>query len=131
MTVSRTGATGYVAGDIFATLYDAHPDYDYTLQVRNADKGALVAAKYPSVKLVYGNNNSSDMIASAAAAADIVIHAAESADNVPSATAIAAGLKAGYSESNRGTWIHISGAGELCWREGGALGRATTLRRAV
>jgi nucleoside-diphosphate-sugar epimerase len=111
-----TGVTGYIGGDIFHTLYTAHPDFDYTLLVRNSDRGAAVAAKYPSAKLIYGDLSASDLISSAAAAADIVIHAAHS-DDVASANAIAAGLARGHNPQKPGFWIHVSGTGMLMYRD--------------
>lgn len=68
-----TGATGYIGGDALYALYAAHPEYDYTASVRNSDKGAAVAARYPSVRLVYGDNDSSALLEEEASKADIVI----------------------------------------------------------
>jgi hypothetical protein len=54
-------------------LHSAHPDYDYTLFVRNEERSKPVAAKYPSAKFVYGSLDDSEVIEKAAADADIVI----------------------------------------------------------
>lgn len=50
----------------------AHPEYEWTCLVRNSDKGALVAKQYPKVRLVYGDLDSSEIIAEEAEKADIV-----------------------------------------------------------
>lgn len=50
----------------------AHPEYEITALVRNSDKGAKVAAKFPSVKLVYGDLDSVDVLERESRAADIV-----------------------------------------------------------
>ncbi|KAL1879954.1 hypothetical protein VTK73DRAFT_6534 [Phialemonium thermophilum] len=110
-----TGVTGYIGGDAFYALQKAHPDFDYTLLVRNEARGKLVKEKYPNVRLVYGTLDDAHVISKAAAAADIVVHTAESADNVPSAKAIAKGLAEGHSADKPGYWIHICGTGILQW----------------
>jgi hypothetical protein len=40
---------------------------------------------------------------------------ADSADNIPSAKAIAKGLAAGHSADKPGYWIHLCGTGILQW----------------
>lgn len=116
LTPRSTGVTGYIGGDIFHTLHALHPDWSYTLLVRNPTKGALVAAAYPSVTLIYGDLSATELISRAASEADIVIHAANS-DDVSSATAIAAGLAAGHTPEHPGFWIHVSGTGMLMWND--------------
>jgi hypothetical protein len=54
-------------------LEKAHPDYEYTAMVRNSDKGALVAAAYPRIRLVYGTNDDTALLEEESARADIVI----------------------------------------------------------
>jgi nucleoside-diphosphate-sugar epimerase len=108
--------TGYIGGDIFYTLYNAHPDWDYTLLVRNSDRGAPVAAKYPTAKLIYGDLSASDVISAAAAEADVVVHAAHS-DHRESATAIAEGLARGHTADKPGYLIFVSGTGMLMYHD--------------
>lgn len=108
--------TGYIGGDIFHTLYTAHPDWDYTLLVRNQDRGVPVAAKYPSSKLVYGDLSATEVISAAAAEADVVVHAAHS-DHRESATAIAEGLARGHTADKPGYLIFVSGTGMLMYHD--------------
>ncbi|KAH6900010.1 hypothetical protein B0T10DRAFT_13024 [Thelonectria olida] len=115
--VFLTGVTGFVGGSVFAQLHKAHPDYDYTLFVRNEERSKPVAAKYPNAKFVYGSLDDSEVIEKAAADADVVIHTADSADNASSAKAIARGIAAGHTPENPGYWIHLSGAGILIWHD--------------
>ncbi|KAI1103610.1 NAD(P)-binding protein [Jackrogersella minutella] len=110
-----TGATGYIGGDALYSLVKAHPEYEYTLLVRNEERGEPVAAAYPQARLVYGTLDDTAVIEKEAAAADIVVHTAESADDVPSATAIAKGLAAGHTAEKPGYWIHLCGTGILTW----------------
>ncbi|KAK8043615.1 hypothetical protein PG993_006045 [Apiospora rasikravindrae] len=104
---------GYIGGDAFHALYETHPDYDYTLLVRNEDRGKPVAERYPKVRLVYGDLDSADVIEKEAAAADVVVHTANSADSMPSALAIGKGLVAGHSAEKPGYYIHLCGTGIL------------------
>ncbi|KAI0967521.1 nucleoside-diphosphate-sugar epimerase [Xylaria arbuscula] len=110
-----TGATGYVGGDILYALYQSHPDFEYTLLVRSEEKAKLVSAQYPTAKFVYGDLESAEVLEKAAAAADIVVHTADSSDNVPAAQAIAKGIAEGHSKENPGYWIHLCGTGMLQW----------------
>ncbi|KAI0882238.1 NAD(P)-binding protein [Annulohypoxylon maeteangense] len=110
-----TGATGFIGGDALYSLVKAHPDYEFTLLVRNEERGKPVAAAYPKARLVYGSLDDTNIIEKEAAAADIVIHTADSADNEPSATAIAKGLAAGHTAEKPGYWIHLCGTGILTW----------------
>ncbi|KAI2472616.1 NAD(P)-binding protein [Annulohypoxylon bovei var. microspora] len=110
-----TGATGYIGGDALYSLVKAHPDYEYTLLVRNEERGKPVAAAYPQARIVYGTLDDVDIIEKEAAAADIVVHTADSADNVPSATAITKGLAAGHTAEKPGYYIHLCGTGILTW----------------
>lgn len=88
---------------------------------RNSAKGAKIAAKYPSIRLVYGDLNSFELIVEQAQKADIVYHFAD-CDHEESAKAIARGL------ANAGKpvhWIHTSGTmilavetmDQKCWGE--------------
>ncbi|KAI1438708.1 nucleoside-diphosphate-sugar epimerase [Xylaria sp. CBS 124048] len=110
-----TGATGYIGGEALYSIHHAHPDFEFTLLVRNEQKANLISAQYPDAKFVYGNLDDSKIIEEAAAAADIVIHTADSSDNLPSARAIAKGLAEGHSDDKPGYWIHVSGTGMLEW----------------
>lgn len=54
-------------------LHEAHPDYEYTLLVRNEDRARPVKDKYPAAKIVYGSLADVAVIEKAAAEADVVI----------------------------------------------------------
>ncbi|KAL7620436.1 hypothetical protein AAE478_009431 [Parahypoxylon ruwenzoriense] len=110
-----TGATGYIGGEALYSLSKAHPEYEYTLLVRNEERGKPVAASYPNARLVYGTLDNAEVIEKEAAAADVVVHTAESADDQPSARAIAKGLAAGHTAKKPGYWIHLCGTGILTW----------------
>lgn len=106
-----TGTTGYIGGDALHAIAHAHPDYEITALVRNSEKGAKIASQYASIRLVYGDLDSTELITEEAAKADIVCHWAN-ADHEGAAAAIIAGL-AKKSEGEKGYYIHTSGTGIL------------------
>ncbi|KAK4116261.1 hypothetical protein N656DRAFT_794586 [Canariomyces notabilis] len=118
-----TGVTGYIGGDAFHALYEANPDFDYTLVVRNKEREELVRRKYPNtdIKIVYPGAASpamslADVLEEEARKADIVLHTAKSADDAVQAKAILRGLQAaGRSPEHPAYWIHVSGTGILQW----------------
>ncbi|TDZ40289.1 Uncharacterized protein C8035_v003640 [Colletotrichum spinosum] len=115
LKIFLTGVTGYVGGDAFYTLYEKHPEYDYSLLVRTEERAGVVRKAYPNVRIVIGSNSDSEILEEEAAAADVVIHTADSADDVPSAQAITKGLANGHSAEKPGYYIHLSGTGILIW----------------
>jgi N-acetyl-gamma-glutamylphosphate reductase len=68
-----TGATGYIGGDALHILTTNHPEWEITCLVRNSDKGAKVVKDYASVKLVYGDLDSVDLIEAESKKADLVL----------------------------------------------------------
>jgi N-acetyl-gamma-glutamylphosphate reductase len=105
LTLRSTGTTGYIGGDALYAIVKAHPDWDITCMARNSGKGAKIAAKYPSIRIVYGDLDSFDLLVEEAQKADIVYHFAD-CDHEQSAKAISRGL------ANAGKlvhWIHTSG----------------------
>nr|POE61062.1 uncharacterized protein c2a9.02 [Quercus suber] len=114
---SLTGITGYIAGDAFFALYQAHPEYEYAALVRSEDKAAVVRKAYPSVRIVLGGLDDAELLKKEAAASDIVLHAADASDNEGAAHAIAAGLAAGHSKERPGFWLHTGGTGILVYSD--------------
>jgi len=115
-----TGATGYIGGDTLYELYNKHPEYSYTALVRTAEKGKSVTDKFPKVRTVQGDNDSSDLLKEEASKADIVIHTADASDHEGAAKAIAEGLASGHSASKPGYWLHTGGTGILTYFDSSA-----------
>ncbi|OHW93262.1 nucleoside-diphosphate-sugar epimerase [Colletotrichum incanum] len=115
LKIFLTGVTGYIGGDAFYALYEKYPEYEYSLLVRNDERAAPVREAYPKVRIVIGTLHDADIIEKEAAAADVVVHTADSADDEPSAKSIAKGLAASHSPDQPGFWIHVSGTGILQW----------------
>lgn len=108
--VFLTGATGYIGGSILARFIDQFPDYNYRALTRSADK-ANKLNEFKNIEAVLGDNNSSEIIETEAKNADIVIHTANSADDLPSTRAIVSGIEKGKGKS--AIYIHVSGTGAL------------------
>ena len=54
-------------------LYHKHPEYDYSVLVRTAEKGGDVAKSFPGVRTIVGSLDDSDLLKREAANADVVI----------------------------------------------------------
>lgn len=65
--------SGYIGGAAFDAIYKAHPDYEYTLLVRNEQRAKPVKEKYPNAKFAYGTLDDASIVEKAAAEADIVV----------------------------------------------------------
>ncbi|OQE14913.1 hypothetical protein PENSTE_c032G02932 [Penicillium steckii] len=109
--VFLTGVTGYIGGDGLYAVANAHPDWEYSALVRNKEKAARLAEKYPQIRIVLGDLDSSDIIEEEVKNADIVFHFAD-CDHVAAAQAIAKGAQ--HHTAERPLWlIHTSGTGIL------------------
>ncbi|PSN70894.1 NAD(P)-binding protein [Corynespora cassiicola Philippines] len=108
-----TGATGYIGGDALYAIASTFPTLSITALVRNSDKGAKIAAQHPKIRLVYGDLDSTSVLSTEAANADIVLHCAD-ADHQPAAEALVAGLA---QRSQPGFLIHTSGTGVLSFAD--------------
>lgn len=67
-----TGVTGFVGGDVVAALGTAHPEYALSCLVRDREKGVQVAKAHPSVRLVYGDLDDTELMEEEASKVDIV-----------------------------------------------------------
>ncbi len=72
---NSTGATGYIGGDVFYAVSQAHPDWQISVLVRNKDKAAKLSGEYPSARVVLGDLDSSAVIEEETKNADIVFRA--------------------------------------------------------
>jgi nucleoside-diphosphate-sugar epimerase len=133
MIVIRTGATGYIGGDILHTFQESHPDWEYAALVRSKEKGKPVKDAYPKVRLVFGDLDKYEVLKDEAAKADIVIRkyiysvaklppnsyidTADASDHAGAAKAIAEGILSGHSPDKPGYWLHTSGTGILTFAD--------------
>lgn len=67
-----TGATGYIGGDGLYVIASAHPDWQLSALVRSKEKADSLSSKYPQVRVVLGDLDSSDIIEEEVKNADFV-----------------------------------------------------------
>lgn len=65
--------TGYIAGDTLYNLTEKHPEYEISALVRTREKADKVLASYPSIRIVLGDLDDSELLKKESANADIVI----------------------------------------------------------
>jgi nucleoside-diphosphate-sugar epimerase len=104
-----TGISGYIGGQLLEDISSKHPDYQITGLVRNEDQGQKITAKYPTVRTVYGDLDSNDILVEESKKADVVLQTANS-DHNPSVIALISVLSQG--EKN-GAFIQLSGAASI------------------
>lgn len=64
--------TGYIGGDGLYVIADAHPDWQLSALVRSKEKAAQLTNKYPTVRVIHGDLDSSAIIEEEVKNADIV-----------------------------------------------------------
>ncbi|KAH8690211.1 putative nucleoside-diphosphate-sugar epimerase [Talaromyces proteolyticus] len=115
--VFLTGVTGYIGGDALYALHKKHPEFSYTVLVRDDSKSDQIKTAFPGIRIIIGSLDDYELLKKEAASADIVLHTADSSDHVVAANAIAAGLAEGHNASNPGYWLHTSGTGILTFAD--------------
>ncbi|KAI0368804.1 NAD-P-binding protein [Pilatotrama ljubarskyi] len=115
VTTFITGATGYIGGAVLQRLLQ-HPhreNFEISALVRNVEKAKLLVREF-GVRTVVGSLQDSDKLKSLAENAHVVIHTADSSDNVDAIRAILGGLKARHEKTQDVPHlIHTSGTGEF------------------
>ena len=69
----RTGASGYIGGDVLHALKLAFPQFEYTALLRDSAKADQITKAYPDVRVVHGDLDATSLIEEEARRADIVI----------------------------------------------------------
>jgi nucleoside-diphosphate-sugar epimerase len=105
LTPYSTGGTGYIGGSVLHAIATTHPDYKITVLLRTIPPS--FATRYPNIKTVLGDFNSTTLLTTQASQADLVIHTGNS-DHEPSLQALVVGL---LLKSTPGYLIHLSGTG--------------------
>ncbi|KAL2167837.1 hypothetical protein VTG60DRAFT_704 [Thermothelomyces hinnuleus] len=111
--IFATGITGYLGGDAVYAILEAHPEYEISCLVRDKAKGALVSEAHPSLRIVYGTLDDSDLLEEEAANTDIVCNFAH-ATHEQSVQALARGL-ARRTRPGPGFLIHTMGSGTVIY----------------
>jgi hypothetical protein len=103
---------------VLHTIATAHLEYNITVLLRRTPEN--FKSTYPHIDVITGDYSSTDLIASAAENADIVVHNGDS-DHEPSLNAIITGL---LRRPTPGYLLHLSGTGIVSdWADEQYLGR--------
>ncbi|TVY81910.1 hypothetical protein LSUE1_G003720 [Lachnellula suecica] len=99
-----TGATGYIGGSVLGSVVQAFPDLQITALLRSLSEE--FTTRYPRVKIVIGDFDSSDVIAKASSEAGIVLQLGP--DHRGCAEAILSGLS---KRTEPSFFLHLTGTG--------------------
>lgn len=69
----RTGASGYVGGQLLHELTKTHPEYNIVTLVRDIHAAETISQAYPKVRTVVGDLDDSELVEQEAGKADIVL----------------------------------------------------------
>jgi nucleoside-diphosphate-sugar epimerase len=127
INILLTGATGYIGGSILTSLLQ-HPNssnFKITALVRGDESRVKKLASVGVTPLI-GSNDSYDIIEKAASESHVVIHTANSSDDLPAAKSIVAGLNKRTQTTGKPViYIHTSGTGVLTEDVRGKKGSTT------
>ncbi|CAF1519015.1 unnamed protein product [Didymodactylos carnosus] len=115
INILLTGATGYTGGAVLTGLlqHSNASNFNITALIRGDESRVKKLASLGVTPLI-GSNDSHEIIEKAASESHVVIHTANSADDLPSATAIVSGLnKRTKATGKPAIYIHTSGTGVL------------------
>lgn len=70
---SRTGATGYIGGQVLHDLVRTHPEYTIAALIRDGEVTKRVTAAFPAVRPVIASLDDSDVVEEEASKADVVL----------------------------------------------------------
>lgn len=110
-----TGATGYIGGSVLTGLlrHSNASHFHITALIRDGDD-RIEKLKAIGVTPLIGTNESFETIEKAASESHVVIHTANSADDLPSTQAIVSGLNKRTEVTKKpAIYIHTSGTGVL------------------
>jgi N-acetyl-gamma-glutamylphosphate reductase len=71
--IFMTGASGYVGSQLLHDMVAKHPDWHVTGLVRTEEQAKKINSKHPSVHMVIGDLDSSDIIIEQSKQANVVI----------------------------------------------------------
>lgn len=69
----RTGATGYIGGEILHVLQQTNPDYNIAALIRDQEKASKISAAFPNVRVVFADLDNVDIIEEESRKANVVI----------------------------------------------------------
>lgn len=69
----RTGASGYIGGQVLRELARSHPAYVVAALVRKVEDGKQIKEKFPKVRIVNGSLDDVDLIEEEASKASVIL----------------------------------------------------------
>lgn len=69
----RTGASGYVGGQVLRELSRSHPEYTIAALIRDGEVAKRITAIFPNVRAVVSSLDDSDIVEEEASKASIVL----------------------------------------------------------
>lgn len=69
----RTGATGYIGGQVLHELTRAHPDYSIAALVRNRETARGISDTFPTIRTVVGDLDDAELVEREASEANVVL----------------------------------------------------------
>lgn len=116
---------GFIGGTLLVRLRDARPDITLSALTRREEQAKELRSL--GVEPIMGSLHDAETIKKAVHEADIVIHTA-TADDVPSALAVAEGIKTRPNKDKKIVYIHTSGNDELAFSAKALTGTSTAER---
>ncbi|KAF4975598.1 hypothetical protein F66182_17547, partial [Fusarium sp. NRRL 66182] len=111
-----TGATGYIGGEALYAIHKKHPEFSFSVLVRDASKNDAIKAAFPSVRIVNGALDDFELLKKEAADADIVTRPMLPTMSSPRKQSPRDSPKA-TPPPNTGYWLHTGGTGILTFRD--------------
>ncbi|RYP04920.1 hypothetical protein DL764_004132 [Monosporascus ibericus] len=107
----RTGASGYIGGQVLRELTRGHPECSTTVFIRDNETAAHISGAFPKVRTVVGHLDDAELLEREASQASVVLHLAAN-KHMKSVESIHCGLTKRQSPEPA-YWIQISGASGL------------------
>ncbi|KAF3063165.1 hypothetical protein CFAM422_010108 [Trichoderma lentiforme] len=108
MRIFAMGITGFIGGQVIASLLEKRSKCHIRVLVRDEAKAQQIAKKWANIEIVKGDLDSHDVLVEEAKKADIVLQMAD-ADHTGAIRSLIEGLERG----TKGYYIHTSGAAFL------------------
>lgn len=71
--VCRLGATGFVGGQVLQELVRKYPEFQISALVRDAKAAETISSAFPSVNVIFGSLDDSNIVADEASRASVVL----------------------------------------------------------
>lgn len=104
-SLNRTGASGYIGGDVLHLIKTSHPEYECSILLRDSGKAAAISKVFPDVRVVLGDLDAAALIEEEASKADVVISKTFVIDIMPMCPH---GIRAALYDANRSKMLLVT-----------------------